>query len=223
MSAKRPHPPPRRRSMGGMESLLDLLRQTVTSPWVYLVIFGLTLVDGFFPAVPGEAAVITGAVLSADGGHPNLIAVIVTAAVGALAGDHISYAIGRGGGANRLARFPANSRRRSSSEWARRALEMRGGLILTTARYVPGGRTAVTLTMGAVRYPRRSFLLFDGIATSTWAIYCGLLGYFGGLAFERDPVRGILLGVGLSVVITFGLEGIRWLRRRAHRRAAAGR
>ncbi|MET8305484.1 DedA family protein [Micromonospora sp. NPDC005173] len=204
-----------------MEALLDLLRDTATSPWVYLVIFGLTAVDAFFPAVPGEAAVITAAVFAADGAHPNLVAVIATAALGALIGDHISYAIGRGGGANRLARFPDGSRRRASSEWARRAVDRRGGLILTTSRYLPGGRTAVTLTMGAVRYPRRSFLLYDGIATTTWALYCGLLGYFGGLAFERHPIKGILAGIGLSVIVTLGIEGVRWLRRRAHRRAAA--
>ncbi|WP_410810464.1 DedA family protein [Micromonospora sp. 067-2] len=203
-----------------MDALLDLLRGTVTSPWVYLVIFGLTAVDAFFPAVPGEAAVITAAVLAADGGHPNLVAVIVSAALGALVGDHISYAIGRGGGAERLTHLPAGSRRRASSEWARRAVDRRGGLILTTSRYLPGGRTAVTLTMGALRYPRRPFLLYDGIATITWALYCGLLGYFGGLAFERDPVRGVLAGVGLSVIVTLGIEGVRWLRHRARHRAA---
>ncbi|MEV4654729.1 DedA family protein [Micromonospora sp. NPDC049301] len=198
-----------------MDALLDLLRGTVTSPWVYLVIFGLTAVDAFFPAVPGEAAVITAGVLAADGANPNLVAVIASAAVGALVGDHISYAIGRGGGAHRLAHLPTGSRRRASSDWARRAVDRRGGLILTTSRYLPGGRTAVTLTMGAVRYPRRSFLLFDSIATVTWALYCGLLGYFGGLAFERDPIRGVLAGVGLAVIVTFGIEGVRRLRRRA--------
>ncbi|MEU8419842.1 DedA family protein [Micromonospora sp. NPDC048835] len=203
-----------------MDALLDLLRGTVTSPWVYLVIFGLTAVDAFFPAVPGEAAVITAGVLAASDGHPSLTLVIVSAAIGALVGDHVSYAIGQGGGARRLARLPDGSRRRASSEWARRAVDRRGGIILTTSRYVPGGRTAVTLTMGAVRYPRRSFLLYDSIGATTWALYCGLLGYFGGLAFERDPVKGVLVGVGLSVVVTFGLEGIRWLRRQAHRRAA---
>ncbi|WP_433314915.1 DedA family protein [Micromonospora sp. CA-269861] len=204
-----------------MDALLDLLRGTVTSPWVYLVIFGLTAVDAFFPAVPGEAAVITAGVLSASGGHPSLTLVIVSAAVGALVGDHISYAIGRGGGAHRLARLPDGSRRRASSEWARRAVDRRGGMILTTSRYVPGGRTAVTLTMGAVGYPRRSFLLYDSIAAVTWALYCGLLGFFGGLAFERDPVKGVLVGVGLSVVVTFGLEGIRWLRRRLRGHASS--
>ncbi|MER7330841.1 MULTISPECIES: DedA family protein [unclassified Micromonospora] len=198
-----------------MESALDLLRQLVTSPWVYLLLFGLTAVDAFFPAVPGEAAVITAAVL-ATGGNPNLVAVIVSAALGAWVGDYISYAIGRGGGAHRLARFPEDSRRRAGSEWARRAVHRRGGLILTIARYVPGGRTAVTLTMGAVRYPLRSFLLFDLIAAVSWALYSTLLGYFGGLAFEREPVKGILAGVGMSVAVTLVLESVRWLRHRAH-------
>ncbi|MFC4149092.1 DedA family protein [Micromonospora mangrovi] len=205
-----------------MESVLDLLHQTVTSPWAYLVIFAVTAVDAIFPAVPGETVVITAAVFAA-GGEPNLVAVIVVAALGALAGDHASYGIGRRGGAHRLARLPADSRRRNGSEWARRAVDRRGGLILTTARYVPGGRTAVTLTMGAVGYPLRCFLLYDALAAGSWALYCGLLGYFGGLAFERDPVRGLLVGVGLSVAVTGLLEGARWARRRAHARAAARR
>jgi membrane protein DedA with SNARE-associated domain len=36
--------------------------------------------------------------------------------------------------------------------------------VIIVARYVPGGRTAVTLTAGVVRYRRSSFTLFDGIA-----------------------------------------------------------
>lgn len=205
-----------------MESVLDLLRQTVTSPWVYLLIFALTAVDAVVPMVPGEAAVITAAVL-ATSGNPDVVAVLASAALGAIVGDHVSYAIGRGGGARRLTRFPEGSRRRATSEWARRAVDRRGGLILTTARYVPGGRTAVTLTMGAVRYPLRSFLLFDTIAAVSWALYNVLLGYFGGLAFERDPLRGILAGLGLSVVVTVLIETVRRARRRARHRATARR
>ncbi|PZG16002.1 DedA protein [Micromonospora craterilacus] len=202
-----------------MEAFLDLVRQTLTSPWVYLLLFGLAAIDAIFPLVPAEAAVITVTVLAA-GGEPNLLLVIVAAMLGALAGDHLSYAIGRGGGSRRLARFPVDSRRRAGSEWARRAVDRRGGMILAAARYVPGGRTAVTLTMGAVCYPRRSFLFYDLIGTGSWALYCVLLGTFGGLAFERDPLRGILAGLGLSLAITLLVELVRWLRHRAHRRAA---
>lgn len=162
-----------------MQSVLDLLHHTVTSPWVYLVIFVVTAVDAFFPVIPGETVVITAGVFAASG-EPNLAAVIAVAALGALAGDHASYGIGRRGGAHRLARLPDGSRRRTSSDWARRAVDRRGGSILTTSRYVPGGRTAVTLTMGAVRYPLSRFLLFDAVAVVTWSVYCGLLGFFGG-------------------------------------------
>ncbi|WP_434742372.1 DedA family protein [Micromonospora sp. SH-82] len=196
-----------------MQSLLDLLRETVTSPWVYLVIFLVTGVDAVFPVVPGETVVVTAGVFAATG-QPDLAWVIVVAALGALAGDHLSYAIGRSGGSGRLDRAPADSRRRASLERARRALDRHGGLILTTARYIPGGRTAVTLTMGAVRYPRRPFLGYDALAAATWATYSTLLGYFGGLAFERDPVRGILVGVGLSAAVTGLVEVARRLRRR---------
>ncbi|MCW3813647.1 DedA family protein [Micromonospora sp. DR5-3] len=203
-----------------MEDALDLLRQTATSPWAYLVIFAVTAVDAFFPAVPGETVVITAAVFAADG-EPALVLVIVAAALGALAGDHVSYAIGRGGGGHRLARLPADSRRRASSEWARRAVDRRGGLILTTARYVPGGRTAVTLTMGAVRYPVHCFLMYDVLACAAWALYCGLLGFFGGLAFKENPILGLLVGVGLSLVATGLFEAVRWARRRSRSRAAA--
>ncbi|MEO3775693.1 DedA family protein [Micromonospora sp. B11E3] len=205
-----------------MQPVLDLLYGTITSPWVYLVIFLVTAVDAVFPAVPGETVVVTAGVF-ATGGHPALALVIVVATLGALTGDHCSYGIGRRGGAQRLARLPADSRRRAGSEWARRAVGRHGGLILTTARYVPGGRTAVTLTMGAVHYPLRRFLLYDVVATGSWATYCALLGYYGGLAFERDPVKGLLAGLGLSLLVTLLVEAARWLRRRAHQRAAARR
>lgn len=196
-----------------MESVLDLLRQLVTSPLVYLLLFALTAVDAFFPVVPGEVAVITAAVLAMSG-EPDLVAVTASAALGAIVGDHVSYALGRGGGARRVTRLPEDSRRRASSEWARRTVCLHGGLILTTSRYVPGGRTAVTLTMGALRYPLRWFLLYDSIAGLSWALYCVLLGYFGGLAFQEDPLRAVLAGLGLSVLVTLVVEVARRVRHR---------
>ncbi|MGC5285903.1 DedA family protein [Micromonospora sp. DT231] len=193
--------------------LLDLLHETMSSPWVYLAIFAIAVLDGFFPVVPSETAVITAGVFAASGA-PYLPAVIVVAASGALIGDHISYAIGRGGGTRLLDRLPPEGRRRAAIEWARRGIATRGGLILTVARYVPGGRTAVTLTMGAVRYPRRSFLLYDAIAAGSWGLYSGLVGYLGGMAFEQDPLRGLLLGLGLALGVTTIVEVVRWLGRR---------
>ncbi|MEV4809501.1 DedA family protein [Micromonospora avicenniae] len=196
--------------------LLDLLHQTVSSPWVYLAIFAIAVLDGFFPIVPSETAVITAGVFAASG-TPYLPAVIVVAAAGALVGDHVSYAIGRAGGSRLLDRLPAGGKRRAGVEWARRGITLRGGLILTVARYVPGGRTAVTLTMGAVGYPRRRFTAFDALAAGSWGLYSALVGYLGGLAFEQDPLRGLLLGLGLALTVTVVVEAVRVLRHRAKR------
>ncbi|WP_262283503.1 DedA family protein [Micromonospora sp. MA102] len=211
-----------------MDSVLDLLHQTMSSPWVYLALFAVAVVDGFFPVVPSETAVITAGVFAATG-QPDLPLVVVVAALGALVGDHVSYAIGRHGGGRLLARLPApargaasdesgrhgrGSRRRAAVERARRGIAARGGLILVVARYIPGGRTAVTLTMGATRFPRRRFLAFDALAALSWGVYSALVGYLGGLAFERDPVRGLLLGLGLALTLTAVVESVRWARGR---------
>ncbi|WP_433253564.1 DedA family protein [Streptosporangium sp. CA-135522] len=192
------------------QAILDALHDVMTSPWIYPALFALAMLDGFFPVVPAETSVITAGVFAASTGAPNLALVIVVAALGAFAGDHISYAIGRTTN-DRL----RNGRRSGKAfAWAERALTERGGLVLVVARYIPGGRTACTLTMGAVAYPRRPFALFDAVAASSWAIYSSLIGYVGGAAFENDPVKGLLLGLGIALSITVAVEAVRHVRRR---------
>ncbi|MCK2221469.1 DedA family protein [Actinomadura sp. ATCC 31491] len=186
-------------------AVLDLVQQVMSSPWLYVALFALAVLDGFFPVVPAETSVITAAVFAASG-ETNLALVIVVAALGAFAGDHVSYLIGNKS-AGRL-------RGRKAFVWARDALAERGGLVLVVARYIPGGRTATTLTMGAVRHPLRSFTFFDAIAAVSWALYSGLIGFFGGMAFENDPIKGLLLGLGIALSVTAVVEVVRWARKR---------
>ncbi|TDD28583.1 DedA family protein [Nonomuraea terrae] len=186
-------------------AILDFVEQAMSSPWLYLALFALALLDGFFPVVPAETSVITAGVFAATG-EPNLALVILVASLGAFTGDHISYLIGsRAGG--RLGE-------RRAFVWARDALAVRGGLVLVVARYIPGGRTATTLTMGAVRHPLRSFTFFDAVAAVSWGVYSGLIGFFGGMAFENDPIKGLLLGFGIAVSVTVVVEVVRWIRKR---------
>ncbi|MFI6299629.1 DedA family protein [Nonomuraea sp. NPDC050790] len=186
-------------------AILDLLQQVMSSPWLYVALFALAVLDGFFPIVPAETSVITAGVFAVSG-QTNLALVILVAGLGAFVGDHISYLIGR--------KLGGRLRERKALVWARNALAERGGLVLVVARYIPGGRTATTLTMGAVRHPLRSFTFFDAIAASSWAVYSGLIGYFGGMAFENDPIKGLLLGLGIALSITAVVEGVRFIRKK---------
>ncbi|MFJ2034203.1 DedA family protein [Streptosporangium sp. NPDC087985] len=192
------------------QAILDTLREVMTSPWIYPALLALAMLDGFFPVVPAETSIITAGVFAASTSAPHLALVITVAALGAFAGDHVSYAIGR----TTSSRLRDGRRSGKAFAWAERALAERGGLVLVVARYIPGGRTACTLTMGAVAYPRRSFALFDAVAASSWALYSALIGYVGGVAFENDPVKGLLLGLGIALSITAVVETVRHVRRR---------
>lgn len=195
----------------GIEGIVRHLVEAADSPWAYLVLFVFSALDGFFPVVPSESLVITGGVFAASGG-PILPLVILASAAGAFTGDHISYFIGRRAGHRFTERAATDSRSGRSFAWAARTLEERGGLVLVVARYVPGGRTAITLTMGAVGYPRPRFTLFDALAASSWAIYSAMIGYIGGEAFEENPAKGLLAGFGVAIAITVCVETIRYLR-----------
>jgi membrane-associated protein len=170
-------------------------------------------VDGFFPVVPSESLVVTAGVFAATGGQA-LSLIIAAAAVGAFTGDHVSYLLGRRA-ANRFTdRLRAGSRRSAAYGWARKVLAERGGTVIVVARYIPGGRTAVTLTAGAVHHPLSSFSLFDGIAAVSWATYAALVGYLGGAAFEEEPLKGVVLGLGLALSVAGAIELLRHARRR---------
>jgi membrane-associated protein len=188
------------------DAILHFAGELMSSWWIYLALWGFAALDGFFPAIPSETLVVTAGVFAASTGEPNLYAVIVVAAIGAFIGDHVSYALGRGAGGRLLDRLEPGTKRYAAAVWARRSLTERGGLVLVVARYVPGGRTAVTLTMGSVRYPLRRFSLFAAVAATSWGLYCTLIGYIGGKAFEDNPLKGVILGIGLALAVTLVAE-----------------
>jgi membrane protein DedA with SNARE-associated domain len=195
-------------------AVLDgLVDKASGSPWTYALVFGIALLDAFFPVVPSETLVITAGVLSASG-DLNVAVVIACAAAGAICGDNVSYWIGRTLGEPVERRF-FKGERHKRLEWAQHQLEERGGYLLVVARFIPGGRTATTFACGLLEWSWRRFLAFDVVAGIVWGTYASLLGYFGGKAFESNPLVALLVAAGVAAAIAGLIEGIRWLRRRS--------
>jgi membrane-associated protein len=203
------------------DAILPFVEDVMSSPWIYLVLFALAAVDGFLPLVPSETSVITAGVFAAAG-DPSLPLVILAAGLGAFAGDQVSYAVGRLTGPRLEERASPGGRRRAALDRARGALAARGGVIIVASRYLPGARTAVTLTAGAVGYRWKRFATFGAVAATTWATYSALVGYLGGVAFEHNPLTGLLLGFGMAATVTVAVELVRHLRQRRRAPAAAG-
>ena len=183
------------------------------SGWAYAVVFVFAFLDALLPVVPSETAVITAGVVSATG-HLNLLLVIAAGACGAFAGDNTAYYIGHRFGPYAKARFFRGEKGRKTIRWTERQLAERGGELILVARFIPGGRIAVTLSAGAAGYPWRRFAVFDAIAGTIWAAYAAFLGYFGGKAFEDTPWAGLLLALAIAFAVTGALELIRALIKR---------
>ena len=187
------------------------------SGWAYAILFVLAFLDALIPIVPSETSVITAGVV-ASAGDLSLPLVILFAATGAFAGDNTSYWIGHRYGTRVEKRFFDGEKARERVAWAHRQIEERGGELIVIARFIPAGRTVVTLSCGTLGYPWRRFVLFDAIAATTWALYASLLGYVGGHTFEAQPWKGLLLAFAIAFAVTGTVELVRWYQRR--RRAA---
>lgn len=180
--------------------------------WTYPYLFGVSALDVVFPVVPSEASVITGGVL-AGSGDLVLVAVIASAAGGAILGDNVSYWIGRTLGERIVERFFRGDRRKRI-DWAEKQIEERGPYLIVVGRFIPGGRTAVTLASGLLEMPWRRFIVFDVAAGIVWASYAALLGFVGGRTFENNPFKGLLIAFGIALLVTGGIELYRYLRKR---------
>ena len=183
------------------------------SGWAYGIVFVLALLDAFLPVVPSETVVITAGVVAA-GGDLSLWLVVVAGAAGAFAGDNISYFVGREFGHAVVERFLLGEKAQRRLDWATRQLRERGVQLILVGRFIPGGRTAVTISAGLTGFDRRRFVAADAAAALTWALYAALLGYFGGRAFEDEPWQGLLLALGVGFALAGIVEGGRRLRRR---------
>jgi membrane protein DedA with SNARE-associated domain len=182
------------------------------SPWTYAFILGIAALDVVFPLVPSETSVILAGVLAASG-DLILILVIAAAAGGAFFGDNTAYWIGRTAGERLVERF-FQGERRKRLDWAEKQVQERGGYLIIIGRFLPGGRTAVTVASGTLEMAWSRFIFFDVIAALVWAAYAALLGYFGGKAFEEEPWKGFVIAFIVAVGIAGGVEVIRWRRRR---------
>jgi membrane-associated protein len=178
-----------------VEGMLDHLMPLISAPWLYLIVFAAVAVDGFIPIVPSEAVVIGLGALSTTG-SPNVVALAAAAAAGGMAGDHVSYLLGRTAGRRLTTGKLAVARAK-----AERALLRYGGVAILVGRFLPYGRTATATTAGSVSLPLGRFRLFTALAGAAWAAYAIGLGRLGGATFAHSPLLGAVFGMVLGMAL----------------------
>lgn len=209
-----------------LESAEESITELSQNPWFLVALFFIVMFDSVFPILPSEFSVIAGGVTAGSGtlmGDQRLIslvAVIVVGALGAFAGDSLGYVIGNRSERLLTSVFFRGEKGAKRLESTSRQIRKRGGLLLVTARFIPGGRTAMTFSCGLTQQPFLSwFTKWDLLASTLWSSYAALLGFFVAGSVD-DPGTAIWWAFGVAVGITVLIEVGRWVLERV--RASKG-
>jgi membrane protein DedA with SNARE-associated domain len=178
-----------------------------TSPWIYVAILAVSIVDAFFPIVPSESTVIAASTTAAATGSPLLAGVWIAAAVGAWCGDQTGRFIGTKINVRRWAFF-RRPRVLKTLLWAEHGLEKRGTSLIIAARFIPMGRIAVNLTAGALGYPAKRFMVVTAIAASIWASWGVALGTVAGSLFHDNLLVAVVAGVAGGIILGYLVDVI---------------
>jgi membrane protein DedA with SNARE-associated domain len=165
--------------------------------------------------VPGETALIAASVLASQG-ELSIELVIAIAAAAAIVGDNIGYGLGRRYG-RRLIERPGRTKVRRQLALARgeHLFDRHGPKAVFLGRWIALLRIWAAWLAGIAGMRWRSFLLWNALGGIGWALFFGLLGYWGGEATAELVAR---LGVGAAVAVGIAAVVV-WVMLHRRRRA----
>ncbi len=201
-----------------VNTFFEWLKESSSSPWFYLIIFAVAVFDSVLPIVPSETLVIIGGV-SAGSGSLSIALVIACAASGAFIGDNLSYLIGREASDWVIKRRTRTERGAKQMTNIVDQIHERGGMLLITARFIPGGRTVLTLSCGVTRQPHKWFIGWAVVAASVWSLYASLLGFIGGKSFADNHTKAFLIAFAGAFGVTIIVEVFRTISHRLKRQS----
>ncbi len=181
-----------------LEQLLDT--------YGYLALFVGTFAEG--------ETVLVLAGLLAHRGHLELVAVILTAFVAAVAGNQLYFYLGRRHARGFLGRFP---RLHSQAHVALRRIENNQVKWAFAMRFMWGFRIAMPVALGMTDMRASVYLWVNLLTGAVWATLFALIGFSAGGAFSRgvaDVLQHEKWIVGGFLAAALAVLAVRWRRAR---------
>lgn len=205
--------------------------QSVAGPldhYGYWAIALLLLLENIgVPVVPGEFALIAGAIFAGTGrAGLNVVGVGVVAVACAFAGAMIGYGIGRFGGRALVLRYGKYVLvREHHLDRAEAAVSRYGGAVVVIARFIVGLREFNGIIAGATGMAWKRFAFYNAAGAVAWVAVWVSLGYLAGdhiAAIYSDVSRyALYVLIALAVVLAAYIAFRLW-RRRQRRPSQAG-
>ena len=183
----------------------------------YTLVFVLIAVETMGIPVPAETALI-GAALLAHRGQMDIGTLTIIAAVAAILGDNVGFAIGRHFGRRVFVHpGPLHKHRLKVLEHGEPFFARHGPKAVFLGRWVAGLRIASAWLAGMNKMPWPTFLFWNALGGIAWAVSISLSIYFlGDLAEHAIEVVGpISAGIVVAALIAF------WVYRRRRKAVEA--
>lgn len=180
--------------------------QSIHEPYTYLLVFGILLLCGFGLPIPEDITLIAGG-LMAYYKKADVYVMIAVGLAGVMLGDGAMFQIGKRFGYRVFEwRWMAKIMHAERLEIVKDKLKNHGYKVIFSARFMPGVRSLVFLSSGALGIPFRIFLLFDGLAAliSVPAIVYSCY-FFGNqinnaVGVIKNVEHGILVVIALAIL-----------------------
>jgi membrane-associated protein len=177
---------------------------------ILLIVFAeCGLLIGFF--LPGDSLLFTAGLLVATDvlGAPIWVVCLLISVAG-IAGNFVGYAIGRKAGPPIFERRDSRLFKQEHVDKTVAFFDRYGARAIVLARFVPIVRTFITVMAGVAHMPFRRYALYSTIGGVLWGTGVTLLGFWlGRVAFVRENIELILIGIVALSVIPIGLELLR--------------
>jgi undecaprenyl-diphosphatase len=206
---------------------LDKLLQDVGSTlgaWTYLLVGVLCFLEsGAFVGllIPGETAIVVGGFVAGQG-EIDVILLIAIAWVAAVAGDLVSFALGRHLGREFLVKHgPRVQITEQRIEHVEHFYGRHGGKAVFLGRWVGLVRAVSPFLAGSSGMPLRRFLPYDVLAAGGMVTVFALLGYIFWHSLDKvlEVARKGLLALGITIALVVALvAAVQWLRKPENRR-----
>lgn len=187
---------------------------------LYFLFIGILLLCGFGLPMPEDVILITGGYL-AYSGYMDIRIFLVVAMAGVLIGDSSMFMIGKKTGGSILNhRFLSQFIKPFHIRKARAVIEKHHDRIFFIARFLPGFRSAIFFTGGALKTKFMKFFLYDGLAALISVPALVLGSYFGGEYIGQvfkvaKGVQTALVILSVFVVILVAIRIKRWMKQKS--------
>jgi membrane protein DedA with SNARE-associated domain len=184
--------------------------------WGYLGIFLLMVLENVIPPVPSEVIMSLGGI-AAGQGKMDFTLLVLVGTLGCIFGNLFWYEIGLRFGYQRLK--PAVDRwgRWLTMDWEdveklRGFFDRWGGITVLVFRFMPIGRTVISIPAGLLQMPRWRFIIYTTIGSAIWNTMLVGVGYWLGANFETIDhwIAPIVTAIIVAVIGLYVWRVLTW-------------